>query len=202
MNKPALPIATPDIDSLIATIRGQKVILDADLAEVYQVSTKALNQAIKRNQPKFPADFLFRLTRQEADGLRRLGSQFVTLKPGRGQHRKYLPFAFTEHGAIMAANVLKSPQAAQMSVFVVRAFVKMRAALTDTRELSRKLAALEAELKSRLDTHEVAIVDVLQRIMRILDAPPPPPEPAPPEIGFHVKEDAPPYRIRRRTARS
>jgi phage regulator Rha-like protein len=201
MNKPALPIAPPDIDSLITTIRGQKVILDADLATVYQVPTKALNRAIKRNQEKFPEDFLFRLTRQEAGGLRRLRSQFVTLKPGRGQHRKYLPLAFTEHGAIMAANVLNSPQAAQMSVFVVRAFIKMRAVLLDTRELSRKLAALETELKSRLDLHESAIVDVLQRIMKVLDPPPPPPEPPTPQIGFHVKEDAVPYRIKRRTAR-
>ena len=93
MNKPTLPIAPPDIDSLFTTIRGQKVILDADLARVYQVPTKALNRAIKRNQEKFPDDFLFRLTRQEAGGLRRLRSQFVTLKPGRGQHRKYLPLA-------------------------------------------------------------------------------------------------------------
>jgi phage regulator Rha-like protein len=201
MNKPALPIAPPDIDSLITTIRGQKVILDTDLARVYQVPTKVLNQAIKRNQEKFPEDFLFRLTRHEAGGLRRLRSQFVTLKPGRGQHRKYLPLAFTEHGAIMAANVLNSPQAAQMSVFVVRAFIKMRAALMDTRGLARKLAALETELKSRLDLHESAIVDVLQRIMKILDPPPPPPEPPTPQIGFHVKEDAVPYRIKRRTAR-
>ena len=101
----------------------------------------------------------------------------------------------------MAANVLNSPQAAQMSVFVVRAFVKMRSLLTDTRELARKLAALEQELKARLDVHEAAIVEFLQHIMKILDPPPPPPEPSPPEIGFHVKEDAVPYRIKRRTAR-
>ena len=109
-----------------------------------------------------------------------------------------LPRAFTEHGAIMAANVLNSPRAAQMSVFVVRAFVRMRSMLTDTRELARKLAALEQELKARLDVHEVAIVDFLQRIMKILDPPPPPPEPPPPEIGFHVKEEALPYRTRKR----
>ena len=98
----------------------------------------------------------------------------------------------------MAANVLNSPRAAQMSVFVVRAFVRMRSLLTDTRELARKLAALEQELKARLDVHEVAIVDFLQRIMKILDPPPPPPEPPPPEIGFHVKEDAVPYRTKRK----
>jgi hypothetical protein len=87
-----------------------------------------------------------------------------------------------------------------MSVFVVRAFVKMRSALTDTRELALKLSVLESELKSRLDVHEVAIVDVLQRIMKILDPPPPPPEPPAPEIGFHVKEDPLPYRIKRHAA--
>lgn len=98
----------------------------------------------------------------------------------------------------MAANVLNSPRAVDMSVFVVRAFVKMRSAFTDTRELARKLASLESELKSRLDTHETAIVEVLQRIMKTLDPPPPPPEPPAPEIGFHVKEDAVPYRTKRR----
>ena len=123
----------------------------------------------------------------------------MTLKIGRGQHRKNLPDAFTEHGAIMVANVLRSPQATQMSVFVVRAFVKMRSAFTDTRQSARTLAALESELKSRLDVHEAAIVDILQRIMRIL-APPPPPLPPAPEIGFHVKEEVP-YRVGRRSKR-
>jgi hypothetical protein len=119
-------------------------------------------------------------------------SQFATSSK-RHRGAAYRPWAFTEHGAIMAATVLNSPAAVAMSVFVVRAFMQMRAALTDTRELARKLAALESELKSRLDVHETAIVEVLQRIMRVLDPPPPPPEPAPPEIGFHVKEDAPPW---------
>jgi hypothetical protein len=102
----------------------------------------------------------------------------------------------------MGANVLNSAQAVQMSVFVVRAFVKMRVMLTDTRELARKPAAVEADLKSRLDVHEVAIIEVLQRIMRILGPPPPPPEPPPPEIGFHVKEDTVPCRIRKRAIKS
>jgi predicted amino acid-binding ACT domain protein len=196
----ALTAVAPDIDPLIVELRGQKVILDADLAGIYGVPTKALNQAVRRNGEKFPADFMFRLSKTEAEEVRRSRSQFVTLK--RGENIKYLPCAFTEHGAIMAANVLNSAQAVQMSVFVVRAFVKMRAALTDTRELARKLAAVEAELKSRLDVHEVAIVEVLQRIMKILDPPPPQPESPPPEIGFHVKEDAVPYRIRRKPVRS
>ncbi len=113
----------------------------------------------------------------------------------------YPPYAFTEHGAIMAANVLNSPRAGQMSVFVVRAFLKMRAALSDTRDLARKLAAVETELKSRLDVHEVAIVEVLQRIMKILEPSPPPPESPRPEMGFHVKEQVLPYRMRRKTIR-
>jgi hypothetical protein len=178
-------------------VRGQRVILDAELAQIYNVSTKALNQAIKRNREKFPEDFMFRLTRLETDELISLRSQNVTSKPGRGG-RRYLPYAFTEHGAIMAANVLNSSSATRMSVFVVRAFVKMRSAFTDSRELVRKLAAIEAELKSRLNVHEAAIVEILQRVMEILDPPPPPPQPPPPEIGFHVKEDSVAYRIRRK----
>jgi hypothetical protein len=189
-----------DIESRILTLREQRVILAADLAALYGVSTKALNQAVKRNADKFPGDFMFQLTSTEAEELQRSRSQFVTLK--RGQNIKYLPNAFTEHGAIMAANVLNSPRASQMSVFVVRAFVKMRSLLTDTRELARKLAVLEQELKARLDVHETAIVEFLQRVMKILDPPPPAPEPPTPEIGFHVKEDAVPYRIKRRSARA
>jgi hypothetical protein len=196
----ALTAVAPDIAPLIAELRGQRVILDADLASIYGVPTKALNQAVRRNAEKFPADFMFRLSKTEAEEVRGSRSQFVTLK--RGENIKYLPNAFTEHGAIMAATVLNSPRAVQMSVFVVRAFVKMRAALMDTRELARKLAVVETELKSRLDVHEVAIVEVLQRIMKILDPPPPQPEPPPPEIGFHVKEDAVPYRIKRRPLRA
>src|SRR5579863_5241152 len=119
------------LDRLIHEVRGQKIMLDADLAEVYGVTTKALNQAVKRNADRFPADFAFLLTRQEVASLR---SQIVTSKSRGG--RRYLPYAFTEHGAIMAANVLNSPRAVQMSVFVVRAFVKMRALLSDSRELA------------------------------------------------------------------
>jgi predicted amino acid-binding ACT domain protein len=129
-----------------------------------------------------------------------LKSQIATSSSTHGGRRK-LPYAFTEHGSIMAANVLNSPRAVDMSFFVVHAFVKMRSAFTDTRELAQKLALLEQELKIRVNIHEAAIVDGLQRIMRILDPPPPPPEPPPPEIGFHVKEDSVPYRVKRRTAR-
>ncbi len=154
------------ISSAIRTIRGERVILDVDLAAIYGVETKVLNQAVRRNRDKFPSDFIFQTSGNEA--LENMRSQFVTASKRNVRHR---PFAFTEHGAIMAATILKSPQAVQMSVFVVRAFVKMRVALSDTRELARKLAALEKELTARLDTHETAIVGVLQRIMALLDPP-------------------------------
>ena len=169
------------ITSVIRTIRGKKVILDADLARIYGVSTKALNQAVKRNLERFPDDFLLRLSPDELENLR---SQFVTSSLHGGQ--RYLPYAFTENGAIMVANVLNSPEAVRMSVFVVRAFVKMRELLGGTKELAKQLAALEKKLTDRLDGHEVAIIEVLRRVMDILDPPPPPPEPPRREIGFHV----------------
>ena len=114
-------LPTQDILSLIKTIRGQRVILAADLAKLYGVETKRLNEQIRRNPDRFPRDFLFQLTRPEA--LEILRSQFATLRK-HGKHLKYLPYAFTEHGAIMAANILNSPQAVAMSVYVVRAFIQ------------------------------------------------------------------------------
>ena len=189
-----------DIGSLIRTIRGQKVILDSDLARIYGVFTKRLNEQVHRNSKRFPPDFLFQLTAEEADSLR---SQFATLKrpsnrsqiaTGSQKHRdpRLLPYAFTENGAIMAANVLNSPEAVRMSVFVVRAFVQMRDLLGGTKELARQLADLEKKLTARLDVHESVIVDVLRRVMEILDPPPPPPEPPRRRIGFHVEpEDKP-----------
>ena len=117
---PAVSIAPEVIAKRIFIVRGQKVILDADLAALYEVPTKRFNEAVKRNLAKFPADFMFALTPAEWDALR---SQFATLKVGRGQHRKYLPYVFTEHGAIMAATLLSSPRAVQVSVYVVRAFL-------------------------------------------------------------------------------
>ena len=170
------------LDEQILTIRGQKVILASDLAAIYGVETKVLNQAVKRNAEKFPADFMFQLTSEEWQEVQILRSQFVTLR--HGQHLKYRPYAFTEHGAIMAANVLNSPRAVQMSVFVVRAFLKMRAILSGDRALARALAALEKKLTDRLDVHESAIVGVLRRVMLLLDPPPPPPRLPKPKIGF------------------
>jgi len=180
--KKSIVQSLPELETLIYEIRGQKVMLDSDLARIYGVPTKAFNQAVKRNVDKFPADFMFRLTAREARELQRSRSQIVTLK--RGQNIKYLPHVFTEHGAIMAANVLNSAQAVQISVFVVRAFLKMRALLGDKRELAKKLAALEKDLKQRLDVHEAAIVTILQRVMDIID-PPVAPESPKPRIGFN-----------------
>ncbi|MEO6971737.1 MAG: ORF6N domain-containing protein [Chthoniobacterales bacterium] len=182
------------VERLILTIRDQKVILDSDLAALYGVTTKRLNEQFRRNRKRFPEDFAFQLTAPELDDLRpliaihskekSLRSQNATLKLGRGQHRKYRPYAFTEHGALQAANILNSPRAVQMSVFVIRAFVKMRETLLGTRELTNKLQELEKQLTGRLDTHEVAIVRVLQQVMKILNPPPPPPAPRRPKIGF------------------
>ena len=136
-------------------------MLGRDLAQIYGVPTKVFNQAVKRNAVRFPEDFMFRLTKEEAEAVRVSRSQIVTLK--RGENVKYLPYAF---------------------IFVVRAFAKMREALLAKPQLARKLAALEKALTSRLDAHEAAIVEVLQEMMQILN-PPPPPEPPRREIGFH-----------------
>ena len=187
-----LAVITP----VIRTLCGQKVILDADLARIYGVTTKRLNEQVKRNAKRFPPDFLFQLTAKEVDSLR---SQIATLKSGRGQHRKFLPYAFTENGAVMAANVLNSPAAVRMSVFVVRAFVKMRELLGGTKELAKQLAALEKQLTARLNVHESVIVDVLRRVMDILD-PPPLPEPPRRRIGFHVEPEARPKTKRKKKA--
>src|SRR5438034_5325920 len=148
-------------------------ILDSELARIYGVPTFRFNEAIKRNRHRFPPDFMFQLTREEFDSLK---SQVAMSKAGRGG-RRTVPYAFTEHGALQAANVLRSQRAVQMSVFVIRAFVKMREALRGTPELARKLAALEKKLTARLDVHEAAIVQVLREVMQILN---PPPEPEPP----------------------
>src|SRR5579863_354848 len=167
------------IEPLVRTIRGQKVILDADLARIYGVPTKRLNEQVKRNIKRFPPDFLFRLSAEEVERLNleivasTNRSQFAT---GSQKHRdpRSLPYAFTENGAVMAANVLNSPEAVRMSIFVVRAFIKMRELLGGTKELAKQLAALERKLTKRLDVHENAIVDTLRRVMEILDPPPPP----------------------------
>jgi hypothetical protein len=194
------PVVVEQIDEMIRTISGVRIMLDRDLAKIYGVPTFRFNEAIKRNRHRFPTDFMFQLTRAEFDKFKvrsanssqiamssgkhvALTSQIAISKRGRGG-RRTRPYAFTEHGALQAANVLRSPRAVQMSVFVIRAFVKMRETLLGTRELAKKLAVLEKKLTSRLDMHESAIVQVLQELMKILN-PPPPPEPPRRRIGFH-----------------
>jgi len=180
-SKKALVVSKDQIDSMIRSIRGVRVMLDSDLAAIYGVSISRFNEAVKRNKNRFPADFMFQLTAEENASLR---SQFAILKTGRGRHRKYRPYAFTEYGALMAANILNSPRAVQMSIFVVRAFAKMREALLASPDLARKLAALEKKLTGRLDVHEAAIVKVLQDLMQILNPSPLPPDPPQRKIGF------------------
>ena len=137
------PVAiTKHVNATILLLRGQKVILDADLAELYWVKIKRLNEQVKRNSTRFPADFVFRMKAVEEEVLR---SQNATSKKGRGG-RRYLPYVFTEHGAIMAATVLNSKRAVQMSIFVVRAFVQMRETLAANHEIRVKLAELERQL--------------------------------------------------------
>ena len=199
---PSRNLALPDeaIDGMIREIRDVRVILDSDLSALYGVTTKRLNEQVKRNPERFPDDFMFQLNAKEiaasrsqtATGSSQVidpkasGTNRSQIATGSQKHRnpRLRPYAFTEHGAIMAANVLNSPRAVQISVFVVRAFSKMRALLGDKRELAKKLAALEKELKQRLDIHEAAIVTVLQRVMDIIDPPDLPPPPPKPRIGF------------------
>jgi phage regulator Rha-like protein len=162
-------VASEPVEGLIHLVRGQRVIPDSDLAKVYGVTTTRLNQQVRRNADRFPADFAFQVTADEFAGLM---LQIATSKKGRGGRRK-LPLVFTEHGAIMAANVLNSPRAVQMSVFVVRAFVKMREALSQNRHLAEKLAELERRLTGRLDVHEQAIVHILDEIKKLMEPLPP-----------------------------
>ena len=151
-------------------------MLDNDLAELYGVETRVLNQAVKRNASRFPMDFMFQLSAGEAETVRRSRSQSVILK--RGENIKYLPYAFTEHGALMLANVLNSERAAQTSVQVVRAFVRLRQMLASNAELARKLAALE----NKYDAQFKVVFDAIRQLMS-------PPAKSKREIGFHVKYD-------------
>jgi hypothetical protein len=167
-------VLVDQIEPLIVTVRGQKLLLDTDLAALYGVSVKRLNEQVRRNKKRFPADFLLRLTQEEMEALR---SQFATLKRGRGQHRKYLPYAFSEHGAIMAATVLNSPRAVEVSVFVVRAFVKLRELARTHKELATKLDQLE----NKVSSHDQSIRQLVTAIRQLMA---PPPEPKRRKIGF------------------
>lgn len=159
MNPSAL-VVTRKVGSKILVLRNQKVILDSDLAELYGVSVKQLNQQVKRNRERFPSDFLFTLTSAEYTDLK---SQNATSSSKHGG-RRYLPNAFTEHGAIMAATVLNSKRAIEMSVFVVRAFVRMREAILDNQRIAAKLD----ELENRLDAHDGSIEELVEAIRELI----------------------------------
>lgn len=170
MNQSVAALSPQALAGRIVVIRGQRVLLDADLAQLYEVATKRFNEQIKRNPMRFPADFMFRLTEEEYESLR---SQNVTSKRGG---RRYLPLAFTEHGAIMAASVLNSDRAVEMSVYVVRAFVQLRAVLLDHKALADKLAALER----RVSHHDNSLAEVIEAIRALMAQP----KPAHRPIGF------------------
>jgi len=165
------------IEPCILVVRGQRVMLDADLAELYGTTTKALNQAVRRNPERFPADFRFELTAAEKQEVVTNCDHLARLKFSRT-----LPYAFTEHGAIMAASVLNTRRAIEVSLYVVRAFVKLRELLSTHKELAGKLA----ELERRVGAHDEAIQTLVAAIRRLMEPPPAPPRP---RIGFHVKPD-------------
>jgi hypothetical protein len=165
------------IEHAILVIRGERVILDSDLAELYGVKTRRLNEQVRRNKGRFPKDFMFQLSPEEFEDLK---SHFATSRSGWGGRRK-LPFAFTEHGAIMAASVLNTPQAVGMSIFVVRAFVRLRSFLATHKELAMRLT----ELEKKLSTHDEQIMAIIEAIKQLM-SPPPPAKKRP--IGFRPEE--------------
>jgi hypothetical protein len=174
------------IEKLILLLRGEKVLLGQQLAELYGVPVKVLIQAAKRNRDRFPEDFMFQLSREEFD---RLKSQFVTSNTGgvlrsqsvtlkRGQHLKYLPYAFTEQGVAMLSSVLRSERAVQVNVAIMRAFVSLRRMLAGNEALARKLA----ELERRLEGHDQAIKSLFDALRELMA----PPAKSKREIGFHA----------------
>ncbi|PYL51797.1 MAG: DNA-binding protein [Verrucomicrobia bacterium] len=163
------------VERRILLIRGQKVMLDADLAELYGVPTKSLNLAVKRNAERFPEDFMFQLTGDEAAGLR---FHFETSKTARGG-RRYRPYAFTEQGVAMLSSVLRSLRAVQVNIAIMRTFVRLREMLLSHADLARKLAALE----NKYDAPFKVVFDAIRELMQ-------PSTPPRREIGFHVREKA------------
>ncbi len=176
----ARKVDPPDLpEPLILTIRGRRVLLDADLARLYGVHTKRFNEAFGRNRHRFPDDFAFQVSTEEFANLR---SQFATSSSAtRSSHggRRYLPWAFTEHGALMAANILRSDRATRMSVYVIRAFVHLREALAANTAILKRLAEIDRTLLQ----HDAALRDVYRKLLPLLQPPPDPPKRG---IGFHA----------------
>jgi phage regulator Rha-like protein len=154
------------IEARIHLVRGQKIMFAADLAELYQVPVKALNQAVKRNVARFPEDFMFQLTWDEAE-MFDAGSRSQTVTLNRGENLKYLPFAFTEHGIAMLASVLRSERAAQVNILIVRAFVKLREMLATHKELAERIETLER----RYSSHDQEIQAIFEAIKKLLEPP-------------------------------
>jgi hypothetical protein len=187
MSKQSTDARVTRIEGLIYLIRGQRVMLDSDLARVYGVTTMRLNEQFKRNRKRFPEDFAFQL---EKDEFANLISQ-IAISSSHGGRRK-LPRVFTEHGALMLASVLNSDVAIDASVRVVRAFISMREQLAAHKGLAGKLAELEA----RISGHDESIQDLFEAIRQLVE--PPAEEEKRKEIGFHIRETAPPYKVRAR----
>jgi hypothetical protein len=176
-------VAPPRIESAILLIRGQRVLLDRDLAAMYGVTTGNLNKAVRRNLSRFPGDFMFQLTADEAEASR---FQFGILK--RGLNIKYLPYVFTQEGVAMLSGVLRSPRAEQVNIAIMRAFVRLRETLSLHKELAHKLS----ELERKIENHDENIRTLFEAIHQLMT----PPEPPHKEIGFHVRETGPPYRVK------
>jgi hypothetical protein len=168
------------IERIIFLIRGQKVILDRDLADLYEVTTKALNQAVKRNERRFPGDFMFRLTKEEKKELVTNCDRLQILK-----HSSALPSAFTEQGVAMLSSVLNNERAIQVNIAIMRAFVRLRKILASHAELARKLDQLE----KKYDSQFKIVFDAIRQLMAA-------PEPPPKKIGFHLREGRALYRVR------
>jgi hypothetical protein len=180
-DNPGLQYPAIAIESRILLVRGQKVMLDADLAELYGVATKVFNQAVKRNRQRFPDDFMFRLTLEEGRHLESLRSQSVTLK--RGQHRKYAPFVFTEQGIAMLSSVLNSERAILVNIAIIRTFVRLRQLLATHEELARRLE----ELEWRQSEQGQQIEAIFQTIQHLIESPADQPKK---HFGFHTSEAA------------
>ncbi len=188
MGEQTMPVIVERVEQAIRRIRGRRVMLDADLAAFYGVSTAALKRAVRRNSGRFPPDVMFQLTRDESDTLSHLRCQFGTLK--RGGHIKYLPYAFTQEGVAMLSGVLRNPRAAQVNIAIMRAFVRLREVLALHHELAHKLGDLER----RLEGHDADIRTLFEAIRQLMAPPDPPPKP----IGFHVREPGVRYETRKR----
>lgn len=172
------------VESLIHIVRGRRVILDADLALLYQVETRTLNQAVRRNEDRFPDDFMFQLSAEEVESLR---SQIVISKAGRGG-RRFLPYAFTEHGVVMLSSVLKSQRAIQVNIFIARAFIRMREIIAANKDLAARVEKLERGHDNAASVIEVLVEDIDQLADEVQQMKAIPSKPRR-QIGFHARSE-------------